>query len=273
MQKIKDFIKNVSLKTVVDNADPFVEDEAFFRSEVLRGFESLMLLMNKHKNKPALIMAHGPSLLDIKKEEYSSFLKITCNDFQKLGHGPSKPFFDDKFKPDFWCGANSLEHLRPSTSICVANNIPCFVTIPKKSEFEEYLNYFKDDKELILPWFWEHQMFQRMLARKYNVKSIYTRCNTVTNHMIALALWFGCNPIHVAGFDMSYVSAVEETGMTHAGYNDDKMVLTALDDPQERRQAIGDLRYMCKIAYKEGIEIHNLSFEKNKLPYNLSFRG
>jgi|19_taG_2_1085344.scaffolds.fasta_scaffold09436_2 hypothetical protein len=272
MHAIRDFIKNTDLKTKLHDEHEPIKDEEFFRAQCLRGFDRLVALKDKYRNKPALVAGLGPSLLEIEKEKYDSFLKIVCNDFDLV-----PGFFDDNFKPDFWCGANSLWALERVFSVCMERDIDCFITIPKKTEFEELLSRFEKQEDKILPWIWEHRVFQHMLASKYNLRSIYSHCNTITNHMIGFALWLGCNPIHVTGFDLSYVAAVEETGRTHAGFtidyveNDTHGDLNRFDDHQEKTQIMNDLRHMCAIAYKNGIEIHNLSFEKNKLPYNLSY--
>jgi hypothetical protein len=274
MKDIRKFIENIDLKTRLHDEYKFIKDEEFFRSRCLQGFDRLLNLKDKYKDKPALVMGHGPSLLEIEKEKYDSFIKITCNDFHKIPE-----FFDDDFKPDFWCGSNSLEALKEPFSICLQKKIACFITIPKKTEFEELFNIYDEENNLVVPWIWEHRVFQEMLAAKYNFLKIYTHCNTTTNHMIAFALWLGCNPIHITGFDMSYSKALRETGMTHAGYNSELFMgdntvtgLAAFDDPKERKQIINDLKYLCKIAYNNNIKMHNLSFKQNKLPYSLSYR-
>jgi hypothetical protein len=73
---------------------------------------------------------------------------------------------------------------------------------------------------------------------------------------------------------MSFCSALKETGMTHAGFNDDQQAQApdAFDSIGERKQIINDLKYLCKIAYQNDIKIHNLSYKQNKLPYTLSYR-
>ena len=110
-----------------------------------------------------------------------------------------------------------------------------------------------------------------MLAVKCETKDTYSHCNTVTNHMIALALWLGCTPIHIAGFDMSYVGSREKGGTSHAGYNDSTIQVEPFTG-QEKAKAIADLRYLCKIARSKNIKIYNLAHEINNLPYTLTFK-
>jgi len=269
MKVIRDFIENATLRTVVDNVEPFLTDEEAFREQMLCGFERIMQLKDKYKDHSALVMGHGPTLLNIDKEDYRTCVKITCNDFHKVSN-----FFDD-FTPDFWCAANSYKHLKDPFEICLDKNINTFVTIPRKGEFVELLKIAKekDKMDLVLAWQWEHRVFQNMLAIKYGCSQIYTHCNTITNHMIAFALWLGCSTIDVTGFDMSYKKSLENTGMTHAGYNYEpiaedhsKSGRDAFDDPRERNQIINDLRYLCTIANSRSIRINNLSHEVNGLP-------
>ena len=273
MEAIRNFIKNVTLKTVVDNVEPLITDEESFREHMLEGFEKILQLKDKHKNKEALVMGHGPTLLNIDKEKYRSHIKITCNDFHKIAD------FFDGFTPDFWCAANSYEHLKTPFEICLEKNINTFVTIPRKGEFVKLLNIAetRDKMNLVHAWQWEHRIFQNMLATKYERSKIYTHCNTVTNHMIALALWLGCSAIDVTGFDLSYKKSLENTGMTHAGYKDEviaddhsKSGVDAFDDPRERGQIISDLRYLCAIANSRSIRINNLSHEVNGLPKTIA---
>ena len=273
-RQIREFVENVDLKTKIGQEFNFVKNESLFRQKMINGYDKILSLKDFHKNKPAVVLSHGPSLLELDKESYKSYVKITCNDFHLI-----PDFFGEDFQPDYWVAANSYEALKEPLRECQKRKINSLITIPLKTEFEKILEEFDDDSFEIYPWLWEYKVFQSMLASKYGFKSTYSHCNTVTNHMIALALFLGCNPIHVTGFDLSYSEALSKTGHTHAGYTNEKIKssktsqeLYAFDDPFERKQIINDLQYLCKIGYNNGVEIHNLSFKNNKLPYNLSFR-
>ena len=151
-------------------------------------------------------------------------------------------------------------------------NIKSFVTIPLLHEFSDLLKIARESGHIdtVYPWLWEHQIFQNLLAQDYGLQKIYSRCNTITNHMIAFAMWLGCGSISVTGFDLSFHSAIETTGMTHAGYNKEDQPLDLFDDPRERRQILGDLKYLCTLASYRGVKIHNLSHEANRLPESLT---
>ena len=168
---------------------------------------------------------------------------------------------DDKsFKKDLLEGFDKICGLKNS------------FTIPLLHEFSDLLKIARESGHIdtVYPWLWEHQIFQNLLAQDYGLQKIYSRCNTVTNHMIAFALWLGWDSIRVAGFELSYAAALENTGMTHAGYNKEDQPLDLFDDPRERRQILGDLKYLCTLASYRGVKIHNLSHEANRLPESLT---
>ena len=271
-----------SLTRLPDAQDLKEEDKKTFKEDLLEGFDKICDLKGSFLNKPALVMGHGPSLLDIDKEKYKSHLKITCNNFHKIN------FFDD-FKPDFWCAANSYDAIKIPFKICLEENIKAFVTIPLLHEFSDLLEIAREDGKMntVYPWLWEHQIFQNLLAQAHGLQKTYSRCNTITNHMIAFALWLGCDPISVTGFDLSFHAALEATGMTHAGYSNSEVSsgeatmgegriggklksIDAFDDPRERRQILGDLKYLCTLASSKKVQIHNLSYKANRLPKIIS---
>jgi len=252
------------------------EEQQMFKDDLLKGLDKLYGLKDSRIGEPALVMGLGPSLLEVDKEKYKDAIKITCNDFHKV------PNLYTDFKPDFWCAANSYDALKEAFGYCIDNDIKAFVTIPIRTEFSQLLKISreKNKMDLVYPWMWEQRVFQGLLAQKYSIKEMYSRCNTITNHMIAFALWLGCNPINVTGFDLSYRQALNKTGMTHAGFTEERMQndtlsgkreLPSFDIPSERRQVIGDLRYLCAVGKKYNVKINNLSWKANRLPYNLSY--
>ena len=275
METIEKIIKERYNTTRLPNAH--IKDEAdaeVFKNEMLAGVEKLKAIKDSLVGKDALVMGLGPSLLDIDKEKYKNHVKIVCNHFYKVPN-----FYDEEFKPDYWCGANALRELERPVKLCLEQEIPTFVTIPRKEELSDLvkIGIETDRMNLFFPWMWEEQIFQRMLAYKYNLRVIYSLCNTITNHMVALSLWLGCKSIAVTGFDLSYSEALKSTGMTHAGHNEEEIEMehsklgrNAFDDGQERSKLLGDLKYLCSIAHSSNVVINNLSYKQNKLPQKLS---
>jgi len=267
MHRLRQYIEVMNLRSIIDNTgDTFLkkQDISNIRSYFLSGFDKLMFLEDSCKGKKAIVMGHGPTLLQTSKENYRQHVKITCNDFQKIS------FFDD-FIPDFWCAANSYDALKEPFEICMDKNIDTLISVPRKYEFLKLLKIAEEKEKLNLvsPWLWEIKMLQLMLAKKYNCKQPYSRCNTVTNHMIAFALWLGCDSIDVTGFDMSYTKALEKTGKSHAGV-DLPADISGFESGPQQSQILNDLNYLCEIATRHDIVVNNLSYVSNELPKILS---
>ena len=249
-----------------------IDDQKFFKQSMLDGYKKIQSLENKHNNKAAFIMGLGPSLFDTDCSLHCEDIKFTCNHFHKVPN-----FFDNEMKPDYWCAANSYDELKDPFLFCMQNDIESIVTIPIRKEFVNLLKISKSKINLVYPWMWEQKIFQLSLAKKYGIKKTYSHCNTITNHMIAYALWMGCNPINVTGFDLSHNQALKTYGSTHAGFTDNRVKddhsihgSAALDDPVMRKQIMDDLKYLCFIANRNGITINNMSHKSNKLPKTLS---
>ena len=282
-KKTLDFMRMRHMLSIVDFNRHKLPDEAgsinnvgLLRETFINSFDHLMAMKGAYSGTSAVVLALGPSLLTIDKAKYADSLKITCNYFYKV------PIFDDMFKPDIWTGANSLEVLEEPAIKCLKDDIYCFMTIPKKTEFIHLMKKIPTKKDhLMLAWDWNMQIFQHMLSIQNGLSTVYSHGNTVTTHMIALALWLGCDRIEIAGFDMSYSEALRRTGMTHAGYSHDTSEEDAqtialrngqnmFDHPHSRLQIINDLKYLCYIASLNSIQIINLASEINRLPRQLS---
>ena len=230
------------------------------KNYVIHGMDNLIAMVDSHKDKKALVMAHGPSLLDLHKPDYEQHVKITCNDFHKI------EFLDD-FKPDFWCGANSYEAIEEPINECFKHDITAVVTVPRKWQFIKLINISKNHRKqnLFTPWIWNNRSLQAVLARVFKLSHTYSHCNTITIHMIALALILGCKEIDIAGFDMSYSKALERTGKSHAGVNLSADI-NLFEEEDEYAQMMMDLMYLVGVAHQNGIVMNNLSYKINDLP-------
>lgn len=267
MHKFRQYIEGMNLSSLIDNTgDTPLQKQGIsnIRNHFLSGFDKLLSLEDSCKGKKAIVMGHGPTLLQMNKEDYEQHIKITCNDFQKIS------FFDD-FVPDFWCAANSYDALKEPFEACMDKDINVLISVPRKYEFLKLLEIAeeKEKLDLVSPWLWEVRMLQLMLAKKYNCKQPYSHCNTITNHMIAFALWLGCDSVDVTGFDMSYTKALEKTGKSHAGV-DLPADISGFESPHQQSQILNDLKYLCEIATRHNIVVNNLSYESNELPKILS---
>ena len=272
MEDIRVFLENYDVIDDFTLAEPLVKNKSLFKQRILEDFDKLLAIKDKHKGCKTIIMGLGPSLLDIDKNAYRDAIKITCNDFHKVPN-----FFSDNFIPDFWCAANCLKDISDALSICLKNDITCFLTLTRNAELEIVHNDMKEYSPNIITWLWNEKIFQNLIKQKYAIATTYSHCNTIVNHMLAFAMWIGSSCIDIAGFDLSYHKSYENTGMTHAGFNlrdtlsNDSRGIFALDDLVERKKIINDLQYLCMIAYNNNIKVNNLSYKVNKLPYNLSY--
>lgn len=230
-------------------------------------------LQDREKGKPALIMGGGPSLLDIKKDNYRNVVKIACNDYYRSS------FYDD-FKPDYWCAACSINTLMGLPKFggskildhAIADNLTLFIGIPRPKERDDVLKYMYKLGYVASAclWDWGNFEIQQLLKIRYNTNDIYSHGTSVILHQIALAFWMGCNPISVAGMDLSYKAARERTGQTHAGFNETWLAEDDLLLVESTLRLIHqDLAYFGRIAKRAGIEFHNLSWKTN----NVNFDG
>ena len=226
----------------------------------------LLKYKNKNYNHPAIVMGLGPSLLKIDKLKYKNCIKITCNEFYKVPN-----FFYKDFLPDYFCGSNSSEALYKSINFCIDNNILQFLTIPSWHESIEIYKLLKNKNYLhkAILWNWNSKQFQKNLAMKYGLNIVYSHGITVAIHMLAFALWLGCNPIYITGIDLNYNGVT-----THAGYSDDSLKndlfsggLKALSTKYERFIIKKDLKYLAKIAEISNTMIYNLSYEVNRIRF------
>ena len=265
-------------KNVTGNINP---EE--YKKLLVRCTKNLYDLKDTYKGKECLIMGLGPSLLNTDKDKHRDSLKLVCNGFDNV-----PDFFDDDFKPDFWCGANDWEVFKKPVNYCIENDIKMFATTPNSMQFEEMLNLLEEKGCLdsTFVWHWDSEILQKMVADKNNSDKCFSRPITVIIEMIAFALWIGCDPINIIGMDLSYQDALSKTGSTHAGFSvgwikDSIQSGAGVDEPatdkqptrsplgEGRDRIISDIAYLCAAAKKSDTQINNLSFEANGLPRNL----
>lgn len=234
-------------------------------------------LQDKEKGRPALVMGGGPSLLDINKDDYSNTVKIACNDYYRSS------FYED-FKPDYWCAACSINTLMGLPKFggskildhAIADNLILFIGVPRPNERWTTQKYIMDFgyEDSACCWDWGSSEIQRLLQQRYNTNDLYSHGTSVILHQIALAFWMGCNPISVAGMDLSYKAARERTGQTHAGFNETWLAEDDLLLVESTLRLIHqDLAYFGQIAKRVGIAFHNLSWETNKVNFEGFING
>ena len=252
-------------RNVTGNVNPEV-----YKKLLVEGTRSLYNLRDAYKGKDCLVMGLGPSLLEIDKDRYRDHIKLVCNRFYLV-----PDFFDDNFRPDFWCGCNDIEVLRDPIKLCIENEIKMFLTTPNSMQFEEILENLRKNEYLnnVFLWHWDSEILQKFIADKYDIINSFSRPVSIIIEMIAFAFWLGCNSITVTGMDLSYLESYKEYGMTHAGFDQSEELFndhnvggaTALSNEHDRRKMIDNLEYFARISLKEGIKFYNTSHRQNKI--------
>ena len=219
----------------------------------------IKMLRNVEAGKSCLICGLGPSLLKIDKEKYKNCIKIVCNNFQNVPN-----FFTNQYAPNYWCGANNYKTLIKNTKKCAQQGIVVFLTVPLLEELYNLLNKVKNFKYFnkIYFWYWEGRILQVLLKEEFKSEELYSNGKSVLVHMVALAIWLGCNPIYVAGIDFSYFG----TKNTHAGFSEQDALSNRSLLDSAKYPVFKDLEILAKYAKSVGTKIFNLSSDQNGWP-------
>ena len=87
MHEFRQYLEEIDLSALIDGSGDISLQEpdiAKMRGYILSGFDRLLSLEGSCVGKKGLVMAHGPTLLQINKQDYDQHVKITCNDFHKI---------------------------------------------------------------------------------------------------------------------------------------------------------------------------------------------
>ncbi len=220
-------------------------------------------LIDNHKGKPAIVIAHGPSLNDhieeIENKQKSGHIVIECNEWH-LFHS---------FQPDYWLFANT--QLTMSSQIHVLNQyrIPILyadtVDLTDRKWIEnnlkcEYLGYDQrhfDNK----PCYAKKCCHQLVPGRKTIQEELQHYCkfdqhygagDTCAIHMISFMVLFGCNPIYFVGIDLDY-------SLGYAKHNGNIRLPNAKSQSQFRERILKDLKIIVDSAKNVGVDVINLN--------------
>jgi hypothetical protein len=220
----------------------------------------LKLLENKHKNKAAVILAHGPSLNSV----LNSFELLNDKDTIIFGCNDWYNFY--KNPPRYWVLANNLCSLITEKDFInkhkdaleviysdsadttnrswIENNIKAQVHgydsrhfLSKKCSIRNVRHSIHNlNKALrgrenccnhIIP---NRYTLQEYLRIHSNSFLMYGPGATVALHQISLAVIMGCNPIYISGVDLDYrLGYANNADIKYKNYFDDSLV-SILDD-------------------------------------------
>lgn len=208
-------------------------------------------IINTCINKPALVIAHGPSLDTIKKNLHSlkdrGFIIIDCNEWSQFHN----------VVPNFWVLANtsltisSLKDIINQYSEQLKVVYADSVDSTKKEWIEQnivadYLPYnqrnFKSIKKTI----------QEELQEYCKVDFHYDTGDTVAVHEIALAILLGCNPIYFIGIDLDY-------DLGYAKHDGNLTIPSQSFENTWQERRYKDLETLNNSAKNIGVEIINLN--------------
>ena len=175
-------------------------------------------IINKHKNRPALVISHGPSLnayltkLQTLKEK--EFILIDCNEWMDFSNTI----------PHYWVIANSsltvcswkekINNYKNNTILVYADSIDTTNKQWVAQNIEvDYLSYdqrhFNETPCSIRSSCCANieksrKTIQEELRDYCKVDFKYGTGDSVSIHQIALAVLLGCNPVYFVGIDLNY---------------------------------------------------------------------
>ena len=80
MHNFRQYMEGVNLRTLIDNSgDTLLQelDVSKIRSHFIGGFNKLLSLEDSCKGKKAIVMGHGPTLIQTNKEDYREIFKMS----------------------------------------------------------------------------------------------------------------------------------------------------------------------------------------------------
>jgi hypothetical protein len=161
-------------------------------------------LVNAEKNRPCLVMAHGPSLVSSLYFQEELFklnpVLISCNYWYKFL----------PFDINYWIVANNelsvyedheIYSQFKNTKLLYAESVYSEDLRHKTPPL--YIDYFRYDER---NYNFETQTpnINRLLSWYTNYSEFYRSSATVALHMLAFAIILGCNPIYISGMDLDH---------------------------------------------------------------------
>lgn len=218
-------------------------------------------IINKEKGKKGIVLGLGPSAKKYLKqirhlENNDEYIIISCNTIDEMSD----------IIPDYWVLASSVDTIQsmhqrinkcPKTTVVYADSVDMTPKEKVKSLLSvNYIPYDQrhfDNKNCPVGYCCNHREEDRLtiqeLLKKYtNYNLHYSTSHTVANHMLALAILLGLNPIYITGVDLDY----------RLGYLDNK---THNDDHFDvwLHEIISDFKTQNDSANNVGVKIINLS--------------
>jgi hypothetical protein len=206
-------------------------------------------IIDKHKNAPAIVMAHGPSLNEYVGLllQYPRHIKFDCNEW----------FQFNPIEPDYWVLANSMFTIR--SQLAVMNKFNGMLLYSDSVDTTD-ANWVKQNLKInYLPYDQRHFGNPQRLTIQEKLQNVsgynerYSTGDTVSVHMIAFAILMKCNPIYIVGMDLDYNKG-------YANYTGYMPFLPPQSfESQFQKNILNDYRILNESAKKLNIQIINLN--------------
>ena len=229
--------------------------------------KNLIDIINKEKNKTAVICGLGPSLsnnIDYIRNNRKDLVVISCNDVD----------LNTDLVPDYWVFANSVQTAPsmvnrfknyPNTTIVHSDSVD---TTPREWLKEnlsdmDYVGYdqrhFDNSKCRYCPNgcdnFIENRLtIQEELQKFTNYNFRYGPGDTVAIHMTALAILLGCKKIYITGVDLDYKKGY---------YNSNRPPMLSTEFDPFLSNILRDFKIIDDSAKNIGVEVINLSYDSH----------
>lgn len=209
------------------------------------GFDDII---NVHKNTPALILAHGPSLNVI-----SSNLDYLKNKFILFGCNEWMNFYG--IIPHYWILANNVINMKSwkNQINCYKNRLRVLYSNSVDTTSEKWVkeNIETDYLAYDQRHFGSQVTIQEKLQYYTGYEKHYGSGDTVAVHMLAFSIIMGCSPIYVVGLHLNY-------NQGYARHEGHIPVPSAQHEAQYHDRQINDLTIIRDSAKNIAVEIYNL---------------
>jgi len=209
------------------------------------------LIFNRHKNKPALICGHGPSLDEVKPElqnfKETGGIIFGCNDWNL--------FYD--VVPKYWIFCNSeLTMVKMSSEInkWVDRLEVFYADTPDKTNKDWIAQNIKTKVNAYNYCDQNGNSLGEQVQKYTGCSEKYNGGDTVALQMLSFAILMGCNPINIIGVSLDYKWGYANNKTGKKPQNAD--IQTFKD------RSIRNFEILNKSAKCKGIKIFNVSREQ-----------
>lgn len=220
-------------------------------------------ILQKHKNSPAIVVAHGPSLNSYKNQlktfKDKGHILIGCNEW--FAFYPDCP-------PHYWVLANNVITMRNlqnrinsyDGTVCYADSVDLtdreWIKNNISAKYLPYDQRHTEGRKCGCGDCCNHIIPNRLTIQEQFIKltnsPTYGSGDTVAVHSLAFAVLFGCNPIYFIGIEIDY-----RLGYAENSQNLQASISNHSEFDTYKERIIYSLKTITEAAKKIGIKIIN----------------